>query len=203
MLFNGGVFKAAPVRRRVLDLLASWNDGEPVRELAGFEPDLAVAKGASFYGRNRVTGKGIRIKAGTARSYYIGLESSMPAVPGFTPPVKALCVVPQGMEEGTECLIDGREFGLVTGNPPASASSPRRSAAATRPARSCPTPSANSRKPAARSQSARRRGLSRRPGDPGQNQPGRDRNGQPRAVDEAHQLRPPLEGRVPGPDRVR
>ena len=83
VLFNGGVFKAASIRRRVLDLLADWNDGEPVRELAGYQPDLAVAKGASFYGCNRITGKGIRIKAGAARSYYIGLETSMPAVPGF------------------------------------------------------------------------------------------------------------------------
>jgi Hsp70 protein len=117
VLFNGGVFKAAPLRRRVLDLLASWNYGEPVRELAGFQPDLAVANGASFYGRNRATGKGIRIKAGAARSYYIGLETSMPAVPGFKPPIKALCVVPQGMEEGSQILIEGQEFGLVTGRP--------------------------------------------------------------------------------------
>lgn len=117
VLFNGGVFKAEPVRQRVLDLLASWSGGQPVRSLAGDEPDLAVAKGAAFYGQNRATGHGIRIKAGTARSYYIGLESSMPAVPGFKPPVKALCVVPQGMEEGSDCLIEGREFGLVTGRP--------------------------------------------------------------------------------------
>lgn len=117
VLFNGGVFKAAPLRQRVLDLLASWRQGDPVRELEGFQPDLAVAKGASFYGRTRATGKGIRIKAGAARSYYIGLETSMPAVPGFKPPVKALCVVPQGMEEGTELLIEGQEFGLVTGQP--------------------------------------------------------------------------------------
>jgi molecular chaperone DnaK (HSP70) len=115
VLFNGGVFNAAPIRRRVLDLLALWNNGSPVRELEGFQPDLAVAKGAALYGRNRATGQGIRIKAGTARSYYIGLESSMPAIPGFKPPIKALCVVPQGMEEGSELLIDEREFGLITG----------------------------------------------------------------------------------------
>jgi hypothetical protein len=57
----------------------------------------------------------MRIKAGAARSYYIGLETSMPAIPGYKPPLKALCVVPQGMQEGTELLIEGREFGLVTG----------------------------------------------------------------------------------------
>jgi len=117
VLFNGGVFKAAPIRRRVLDLLSAWSDGAQVRELAGYQPDLAVAKGASIYGRNRVTGKGLRIKAGASRSYYIGLESSMPAVPGFKPPLKALCVVPQGMEEGSEVLIEGRDLALVTGQP--------------------------------------------------------------------------------------
>ncbi len=115
VLFNGGVFKAAPIRARVLDLLASWNGGEAVRELEGFEPDLAVAQGAAIYGRHRATGQGIRIKAGTSRSYYIGLEASMPAIPGFRPPVKALCVVPQGMQEGSDLLIEGRTFGLVTG----------------------------------------------------------------------------------------
>jgi molecular chaperone DnaK (HSP70) len=115
VLFNGGVFKAAPIRARVLDLLGCWNGGQPVRELEGFEPDLAVAQGAAFYGKTRATGKGIRIKAGVSRSYYIGLEASMPAIPGFRPAVKALCVVPQGMEEGTDLLIEGRTFGLVTG----------------------------------------------------------------------------------------
>ena len=117
VLFNGGVFKSAPIRKRVLEILTSWNEGQAVRELRGIQLDLAVAKGASFYGRVRATQTGIRIKAGAARSYYIGLESSMPAVPGFTPPVKALCVVPQGMQEGSELLIEEREFGLLTGHP--------------------------------------------------------------------------------------
>ena len=117
VLFNGGVFKSASIRKRVLELLASWNQGQAVRELQGIELDLAVARGASYYGRTRVTRKGIRIKAGAARSYYIGLETSMPAVPGFKPPVKALCVVPQGMQEGSELLIEGRDFGLLTGHP--------------------------------------------------------------------------------------
>ncbi len=117
VLFNGGVFKADPLRRRMLDILAGWNGSEAVQELAGSHFDLAVAKGAASFARTRLTGEGIRIKAGTARSYYIGLESSMPAVPGFVPPIKAMCVVPQGMEEGTEAALAGQEFGLVTGEP--------------------------------------------------------------------------------------
>ncbi|HSI83837.1 MAG TPA: Hsp70 family protein, partial [Candidatus Methylacidiphilales bacterium] len=114
VLFNGGVFRAEVIRQRVLDVLANWC-GTAVTELSGSEPDLAVAKGAAYYGGVRATGQGIRIKAGTARSYYIGLESSMMAVPGFKPPIKALCVVPQGMEEGSEMVLQGQEFGLVTG----------------------------------------------------------------------------------------
>ena len=115
VLFNGGIFNAAPVRDRVLQLLASWNDGRDVRQLSGGNPDLAVALGACEYARHRATGTGIRIKAGTARSYYVGLESSSPAIPGMKPKVKAICIVPQGMEEGSELIIEDREFGLVTG----------------------------------------------------------------------------------------
>ncbi|MGK0188413.1 MAG: molecular chaperone DnaK (HSP70) [Verrucomicrobiales bacterium] len=115
VLFNGGIFNAEPVRERILQLLANWNGDSEVRALSGYRPDLAVAIGACDYARSRATGSGIRIKAGTPRSYYVGLESSTPAIPGLKPKVKAICIVPQGMEEGTELLIEDKEFGLVTG----------------------------------------------------------------------------------------
>ena len=115
ILFNGGVFKAEALRTRIRELLSAWNGGKPVVELPESDFDLAVAKGAAVYARTRLLGEGIRIKAGTARSYYIGMESSMPAVPGMVPPLKAVCVVPQGMEEGSEESLPGQDFGLVTG----------------------------------------------------------------------------------------
>ncbi len=115
ILFNGGVFNAEPIRRRATELLSHWSGGEPIKELTGGHLDLSVAKGAAYYGTLSLSGEGIRIRAGTARSYYVGLESSMPAVPGYKPPVKGVCVVPQGMEEGTEAELGDREFGLVTG----------------------------------------------------------------------------------------
>jgi hypothetical protein len=62
-------------------------------------------------------GKGVRIRGGVARSYYVGLETSAPAVPGVAPPIKALCVVPMGMEEGAEADVPGPEIGLVIGEP--------------------------------------------------------------------------------------
>jgi hypothetical protein len=119
ILFNGGVFKAEALKERVLEVLNTWlqtDGGAPVKELAGADLDLAVARGAAYYGWVR-RGHGIRIRGGTARSYYVGVESPMPAVPGFEPPVKALCVAPFGMEEGTQADVPPQEFGLVVGEP--------------------------------------------------------------------------------------
>jgi len=119
ILFNGGVFKAGPLKDRLLETVSAWATaagGQPVRELDNAGLDLAVARGAGAYGLNR-RGRGIRIRGGVARSYYVGIESAMPAVPGFTPPIKALCVVPQGTEEGAELPPVGREFGLLVGEP--------------------------------------------------------------------------------------
>ncbi|MHC1763638.1 MAG: Hsp70 family protein [Verrucomicrobiia bacterium] len=119
ILFNGGVFKAQPLKERVLDVLNSWlehDGGKPVKELQGADLDLAVARGAAYYGWVR-HGHGIRIRGGTARSYYVGVEPPMPAVPGFEPPVKALCVAPFGMEEGQKADVPPQEFGLVVGSP--------------------------------------------------------------------------------------
>jgi hypothetical protein len=59
----------------------------------------------------------VRIRGGTARSYYVGVESAMPAVPGLEPPIQALCLAPFGMEEGTDADIPPQEFGLVVGEP--------------------------------------------------------------------------------------
>ena len=39
----------------------------------------------------------------------------MPAIPGFAPPVKALCVAPQGLEEGSTVELPDDELGLVVG----------------------------------------------------------------------------------------
>ena len=113
VLFNGGVMKAQKLRTRIIELLRAWA-GREVTVLAGADLDLAVALGAAHYGQVR-RGKGIRIRGGTARAYYIGIESAMPAIPGFAPPVKALCVAPQGLEEGSTVELPDDELGLVVG----------------------------------------------------------------------------------------
>jgi hypothetical protein len=120
VLFNGGVMKAAPLRARTIEVLNQWVQQEgfdPVRVLEASDLDHAVARGAAYYGRVRASGRGVRIRSGAPRSYYVGIESAMPAVPGFPAPFKALCVVPFGMEEGTSATISDREFGLAVGEP--------------------------------------------------------------------------------------
>ena len=122
ILFNGGVMKAAVLRDRVVEVLNNWLRQEGFDALGAGQileaPDLehAVARGAAYYGKAR-RGRGVRIRSGASRTYYIGIESAMPAVPGMEAPLKALCVVPFGMEEGTEAAVPGREFGLVVGEP--------------------------------------------------------------------------------------
>jgi molecular chaperone DnaK (HSP70) len=117
VLFNGGVFKAEPLRQRLVAILNKWAKAAgapPVKVLQDNDLDLAVARGAAYYGLVR-RGRGVRIRGGAARSYYVGVETLLPAVPGSPPPLKALCVVPFGMEEGTEVDVPGQEFGLVVG----------------------------------------------------------------------------------------
>jgi hypothetical protein len=116
ILFNGGVFEAEGFRARIVELLTSWLGADAkLKQLRSAGLDIAVSRGAAYYGAVRASGKGIKIQAGTSRSYYLGLESPMPAVPGYVPPVKGICIVPQGTMEGTELELPGREFGLVTG----------------------------------------------------------------------------------------
>jgi hypothetical protein len=119
VLFNGGVLKANALAERLMEVLNLWLAGEQAPEarlLAGADLDLAVARGAAYYGFVR-KGKGVRIKGGTAAAYYVGIESAMPAVPGLAPEIEALCIAPFGMEEGTKEELPDDEFGLVIGEP--------------------------------------------------------------------------------------
>ncbi len=119
VLFNGGVMKGSALAARVVATLNAWLEADgapPARVLEGADLDLAVARGAASYGLAR-HGRGLRIRGGTARAYYVGIESAVPAVPGVEPPITALCLAPFGMEEGTEATLPPHELGLVVGEP--------------------------------------------------------------------------------------
>jgi molecular chaperone DnaK (HSP70) len=123
LLLNGGVLQAAAVEQRLFEVLNGWlaqSGAPPVVELRNEskQADLmhAVAHGAAYYGLARA-GKGVRIRGGVPRAYYVGIESSLPAVPGLPAPMKALSVVPFGLEEGSKVELPQRKFALVVGEP--------------------------------------------------------------------------------------
>ncbi len=119
ILFNGGVLKSDLLAKRLTSVINTWltTAGSPAaKQLPGLDLDLAVACGAAYYGAVR-RGQGVRIRGGIASSYYVGIESAMPAIPGMAPPMEAICVAPFGMEEGSSASVSDKEFGLVIGHP--------------------------------------------------------------------------------------
>lgn len=117
VLFNGGTMKSSSLRQQLMTLLNQWavKLNKPlVRELSDADYDFGVSKGAVYYGLAR-RGQAIRIKGGTSHSYYVGVEEAAPAVPGLSPPLRAICIVPFGMEEGEEKELSNQEFALVLG----------------------------------------------------------------------------------------
>ncbi len=120
VLFNGGVMRAPALRQRVVDVLNGWltaDGAPPAKVLQGADLELAVARGAAAYAALRATGRGVRIRSGTAHAYYVGVEQPMPAIPGFEPPTLAVCVAPLGLEEGETVRLEGEEFALALGEP--------------------------------------------------------------------------------------
>ncbi|MCF7353306.1 Hsp70 family protein [Vibrio sp. CK2-1] len=124
VLFNGGVLKSELISERLLGIINSWltqDHNDQTQALTGVDLDLAVARGASYYGFVRHNmennNSGVRIRGGIASSYYVGIESAMPAIPGMAPPMEAICVAPFGMEEGSHVELSSQEFGLVIGQP--------------------------------------------------------------------------------------
>ncbi|HPH65799.1 MAG TPA: Hsp70 family protein [Kofleriaceae bacterium] len=107
VLFNGGAMTPVVLRDRVLDLLAAWQGARP-SELPVAMPELAVADGAAYFGLVR-RGLAARIKGGTPRGFYIGVE-------GNSAERFAVCVAGKGLEEGSRVAL-ARDFELVTNRP--------------------------------------------------------------------------------------
>ncbi|KAA1260030.1 Chaperone protein DnaK [Rubripirellula obstinata] len=116
LLFNGGVFRSDRLRTRMTETISDWCEQSP--QILGGPDDLdtSVAMGAAYYGWNKQRG-GIRIRGGTARSYYVGIETAGLAIPGVPRPLRALCVAARAMEEGTEAAVPGEQVGVVVGKP--------------------------------------------------------------------------------------
>jgi hypothetical protein len=114
VLFNGGVFESSILRQRLIDTLGCWYPPAPV-VLDNDRLDLAVARGAAYYGMVR-RGEGVKIAASLARTYYIGVSNVRE---GEVPPElnqQAICLVPGNAEPGQAFELD-RQFDLLISEP--------------------------------------------------------------------------------------
>jgi molecular chaperone DnaK (HSP70) len=111
ILFNGGFCIPTIARERIAQAVANWfgaSDGWRPKILRNEVMSSAVAIGAAYYGRVR-RGAGLRVKAGSARTYYIGMRSEQG--------IKAVCVLPSGTNEGTTLPLLDREFSVLANRP--------------------------------------------------------------------------------------
>ncbi len=108
VLLNGGVFRSARVRARLLESLPTGAHGRPL-ELSAPDPDLAVARGAVAFGSS-IVGNGLRVGGGSARAYYVGLRAN-------DGERRAVCVVPRGAREGERHVVVVPGLALVVGEP--------------------------------------------------------------------------------------
>jgi molecular chaperone DnaK (HSP70) len=111
VLWNGGVLKSAQIRARILEVLTAWLGATP-RVLENAAPDLAVARGAAYYGLAR-RGTGVRIAGGAARAFYLGVDTTQ-VTPGQ---LTVLCLTPRGFEEGSEVTLSEHALELLTNRP--------------------------------------------------------------------------------------
>jgi len=95
VLFNGGAVKPIAFQNAVLSVLSSWFP-KPISLLDSYNLDLAVARGAAYFGKAR-HGLGMKISGGIARGYYLIIDT-LNARGNIEK--KALTLVSRGSEEG-------------------------------------------------------------------------------------------------------
>lgn len=105
ILLNGGLFESSAMRQRFYDVLNEWftdesNEPWKPRRLDHRRLDLAVARGASYFGLAR-RGLGVKVVSNLARSYYIGIGAEHAEQTQM-----AMCIAPAGMKSGQALMID-------------------------------------------------------------------------------------------------
>lgn len=113
VLFNGGVMTSPAIGARIVESLSRWFSGDGSD--ADWQPevlesprlDLAVARGAAYYGLVR-RGDGVRIAANLGHSYYMQV--------GENPP-KGLCLIPGSAEAGQRFQASEHPLQLQIGSP--------------------------------------------------------------------------------------
>jgi molecular chaperone DnaK (HSP70) len=96
VLFNGGAMKPSLFQEAILKSIIQWFPESDPQPLESISLDLAVARGAAYYGKVR-RGLGVRIGGGIPKAYYLGIE--IKKADGLQVQ-QALTLLPRGSEEG-------------------------------------------------------------------------------------------------------
>jgi len=107
LLFNGGAMKPMLFQHRIVDSLDRWFDGKAVQILPSHSLDLAVARGAAYFGWLRHS-NGSCIGGGIPRSYYLEVTLEQHK--------KALTLLPRGAREGVR-VVSQHLFNLMPNQP--------------------------------------------------------------------------------------
>lgn len=96
LLFNGGTLKPEIFQQAIEHALTSWFPQTTLQRLSSTSLDLAVARGAAYYGKVR-RGHGVAIRGGLPRTYYLKIDVKEVAGEMRS---RALTLLPRGSEEG-------------------------------------------------------------------------------------------------------
>ncbi len=112
LLFNGGAMKPESFQQAIYQSLCRWFSKKDLTILPSVSLDLAVARGAAYYGKAR-RGFGVQIGGGLPRTYYLEVD-----VRDHTGHItqKALTLLPRGSEEGA--LFQSEQTFLLRPNRP-------------------------------------------------------------------------------------
>jgi len=115
VLFNGGFFKPKIARERLTDVIEGWFGRRPA-VLENPELDAAVAVGAAYHSYVRSTGRGLMVRGGLPRAYYVEIASAKESAEQAEQ-IRTICIVPRGAEEGAELEVDPGDLQLVANKP--------------------------------------------------------------------------------------
>lgn len=110
ILLNGGVFNSPQIAARLVEAVSAlWPEQPRIKLLEHSSLELAVSRGAAYYGLVR-KGFGLKIGGGAARAFYVGIRTEE----GRT---QAVCLIPRGFDEGESVDLGARPFALTLGRP--------------------------------------------------------------------------------------
>ena len=118
ILFNGGSLKPEVIRDRIVNAMGQHGalPEKKIKTLENTSFDLAVARGAAYYGLVKI-GRGVRVGSGSPRGYYLGVAEKVADGTITQNAQKAICLVERGAAEGSRTDLEQHTFDVLANQP--------------------------------------------------------------------------------------